>query len=314
MDITKTWYIIVNPHAGSGKTVQEWEIAEKMLSTESVSYVSVFTDHKSHAQELAFDAAGNGYRRFLAVGGDGSVHEILNGLMKWCSQSACSTEDFTLGVIPIGSGNDWIKSFGIPRDTATVVKLVAEERTSRQDVIRVTTAENRTCYMANIGGTGFDAHVCERVNAQKEAGHRNRRIYVNALIHTALGLRSIAVDVICDGNVVFSGDCYSIAFGNGRFSGGGMRQTDKAILDDGMVDVMIVPKVSVARILLEVHRIFDGSTDGSRKLIYARGREVKVSLHDSQLNEIVEIDGECVGKLPISVRATGKFINVVSAK
>ena len=111
------WYCIVNPHAGSGKTMPQWAIAEKILTASSVPYKTTLTNYKFHAEKLAYEAAQRGYRRFLAVGGDGSVHEVMNGIVRYTEETGAAPEDFTLSVIPIGSGNDWIKSLGIPHDT-----------------------------------------------------------------------------------------------------------------------------------------------------------------------------------------------------
>lgn len=306
-----TWYIIVNPHAGSGKTIHEWEVAEKKLAACSIPYVSVFTDHKYHAEELAYKAAGKGFRRFLAVGGDGSVHETLSGMMRWSAENGVPSGEFTLGVIPIGSGNDWIKSLNVPHDTGKVVELLAKESFCRQDVIRVTAAEGKECTMANIGGVGFDSHVCARVNTQKEAGHRSARIYVKALFYTILNLKRFRAEIVCDGKTLYSGPCYSIAFGNGRYSGGGLKQTCDALIDDGLIDIMVVPVVPVLAILKEVRRVFDGTTSSSSRIIYSRAREIHVAPLDARSSDIVEMDGEIIGNLPLALEATGQQISVV---
>lgn len=315
MTETKTeWYIIVNPHAGSGKTIAEWEVAEKKLFELEIPYVSVFTDHKYHAAELAAKAASRGYRRILAVGGDGSVHEAFCGLMLWCEEHGVAPEDFTLGVIPIGSGNDWIKSLDVPHDTEEVIELIAKGYERKQDVVRVLTRGGKVSFMANIGGVGFDSHVCARVNAQKEAGKRSKRIYVSSLFHTILNLKSFHARIEGDGEIYYEGPCFSVAFGNGRYSGSGMRQTAGAEIDDGLVDVLIVPVVSIFRIVKEIHRIFDGSIQETDCLIYKRCRSLKMTPLNARSSDIVEMDGEIVGNLPLEINVTGKQINAVSGK
>ena len=134
------WYCIVNPHAGSGKTMPQWAIAEKILTASSVPYKTTLTNYKFHAEKLAYEAAQRGYRRFLAVGGDGSVHEVMNGIVRYTEETGAAPEDFTLSVIPIGSGNDWIKSLGIPHDTRAAAELLTRSEFARQDVVRVETA------------------------------------------------------------------------------------------------------------------------------------------------------------------------------
>lgn len=315
MSETKTdWYVIINPHAGSGKTMAEWAIAEKKMADLDVPYQAAYTGYKAHAKELALNAAKEGYRKIVAVGGDGSVHEIFTGVLTYCELSGVSPSEFYLAVIPIGSGNDWIKAYGIPHDTSKVVDLLIQGSFCKQDVVRVKAAGERLCYMANIGGVGFDSHVCERVNAKKERGRRSKRIYVNALIHTLLNLKRFQAEVIGDGQTLYSGPCFSIALGNGRYSGGGMLQTCKAEVDDGLLDVMVVPVVSVFKIIKEVRRVFDGTTDQSSCLIYSRCKCLRVVPLNARSCDIIEVDGEIEGRLPLEVTLSGEQVNVLTAK
>ena len=322
MNETRTeWYIIVNPRAGSGKTLSGWTEAERRLLECGVPFTSVFTRYKSHARELAQQAARDGYRRLLAAGGDGTVHEMFCGVLDFCIGTGTPAEEFLLGNIPIGSGNDWLRSLDVPRDIETAVRLVSEGASRMQDVVSVTNSEGKVCCMANIGGTGFDSQVCERVNARKERGHRSRWIYLTSLIVTILKLKRLNVEISGDGEVVYSGPCFSVAFGNGRYSGGGMLQTAAAVMDDGLVDVLVVPVMSLLRIAREIHRLFDGTTPESSSLIYRQCREITVRPLDAASgskaqaapsSRPVEIDGEIEGVLPVTISSTGQKVGIVA--
>ena len=212
------YFFIVNPRAGSGKTMYEWLPAERRLKRLGIPCDIAMTDHKRHATALAQHAAAEGYRRIIAVGGDGSLHEVFNGICRWCAATGVPTEEFLIGVVPIGSGNDWIRSLGVPNDTTEVVNMIHRGSSGVMDVMRVKSSGGKTAYMANIGGVGFDSHVCKRVNAQKESGRRGKLIYLNSLRYTIFNLKSIYISVVADGEVVFTGMCYSVAFGNGKYS------------------------------------------------------------------------------------------------
>lgn len=313
-ETVSAWYIIINPHAGSGKTMAQWAIAEKRLAELDIPYTAAFTGYKAHAKQLAYDAAEAGFRRIMAVGGDGSVHEMFTGVMNWCEKNGVPADEFYLGVIPIGSGNDWIKSFSIPHDTLKVVDIIHRGKFKKQDVVSVRAAGDRVCYMANIGGVGFDSHVCERVNAKKERGYRSKRIYVNALIHTILHLKRFQVEVIGDGESYYKGNCYSIALGNGRYSGSGMLQTGISEIDDGLLDVLIVPVVSVFSIIKEIRRVFDGTTNESKAMLYRRCRNLRLVPLNAKSADVVEIDGEIEGRLPLEVSVTGQMVNVLTGE
>ena len=305
------WYIIINPHAGSGKTISIWGKAQRMLDARGILYRTVLTNYKSHASELSFAAAERGYRKFLTVGGDGSLHEVFCGICEWCEKNGVDPREFHLGVIPIGSGNDWIKSVGIPNDMEKVISLVEKEQFGIEDIVSLDSPERRK-YMINIGGVGFDSHVCERVNFQKSIGLRHKMIYANALRYTISHLKAIQVKVIADGKEVYSGDVYSIAWGTGKYCGGGMRQVPDAVMDDGLLDALIVPKLSVTKIIREIPRLFSGTVNESGEVVSLRCKVLEIVPLNAQSADIVELDGEIEGRLPIRLEVTGKQASVLS--
>ena len=313
MCTTKTeWYFIVNPRAGSGKTMSEWVPAERMLGQKGIPFVTAMTDHSKHAIELAREAAAAGYRRIAAVGGDGSLHEVLGGICGWCAATGVPTEEFYLAVVPIGSGNDWIKSFGLPKDVMKMIDILAKGTFVQEDVVRVSLAGGKVSYMANIGGIGFDSHVCEQVNAQKERGKRSSRIYLSSLLYNFAHAKPFNAVFYRDDEQIYSGSILDIAFGNGSYCGGGMQQCNLANPSDGILDAIILPNIPIGQILTQVPRLLTGTLDKSDKIIYVRGRNFKVVPLDADSADIVELDGEIVGNLPVEIEILpGKKINVL---
>ena len=310
-DIKSDYYFIVNPRAGSGKTMYKWLPVEKRLEMLGISFVTEMTDHKRHAMELAWNAAGHGYRRIIAVGGDGSLHEVYNGVCKWCFAHGVPTEEFYIGVIPIGSGNDWIKSLGVSNDVDEALDAVLSGGYLLMDVIRMKCDGGKSLYMTNVGGVGFDSHVCQMVNCQKESGKRGRYIYLNALYHTIMNLHRINVSCYADDELVFSGRCYSVAFGNGKYSGGGMRQVPLADMNDGLIDYMIVPEISLMDILKQVPRLFNGTLHKSDKVVCGQCKSFKMMPLDKDSADVIELDGELVGRIPANFEYTGQKIRVM---
>ena len=308
------YYFIVNPRAGSGKTMYEWLPAERRLKRLGIPCVIAMTDHKRHATALAQHAAAEGYRRIIAVGGDGSLHEVFNGICRWCAATGVPTEEFLIGVVPIGSGNDWIRSLGVPNDTTEVVDLISRNSCGSMDVMRVKSSGGRTAYMANIGGVGFDSHVCKRVNTQKESGRRGKMIYLNSLRYTIFNLKSIYISVVADGEVVFTGLSFSVAFGNGRYSGSGMRQVPLAVMDDGLLDYAIIPKAPLLKVVRELPRLFNGTLNQSEYVISGKCRSLQIVPMDEQSGDIFELDGEIEGWLPMSIEVTGHQIRVIKGE
>ena len=311
---TDCYFFIVNPRAGSGKTMFEWLPAERKLKRLGIPCDIAMTDHKRHATALAYEAASKGYRKIIAVGGDGSLHETFNGICRWCARTGTPTEEFLLGVVPIGSGNDWIRSLGVPNDTSEVVDLIRKNSVGVMDVVRVKSSGGRLAYMANIGGVGFDSHVCKRVNIQKESGRRGKMIYLNSLRYTIFNLKPVYISVVADGEVIFTGQCFSVALGNGRYSGSGMRQVPLAVMDDGLLDYAVIPKAPLAKVLKELPRLFSGTLNQSQYVISGKCRSLQIVPMDEQSADIFELDGEIEGLLPMSVEITGHQINVIKGE
>lgn len=311
---TDCYFFIVNPRAGSGKTMFEWLPAERKLKRLGIPCDIAMTDHKRHATALAYEAASKGYRKIIAVGGDGSLHETFNGICRWCARTGTPTEEFLLGVMPIGSGNDWIRSLGVPNDTSEVVDLIRKNSVGVMDVVRVKSSGGRLAYMANIGGVGFDSHVCKRVNIQKESGRRGKMIYLNSLRYTIFNLKPVYISVVADGEVIFTGQCFSVALGNGRYSGSGMRQVPLAVMDDGLLDYAVIPKAPLAKVLKELPRLFNGTLNQSEYVISGKCRSLQIVPMDEQSADIFELDGEIEGLLPMSVEITGHQINVIKGE
>ena len=322
---SKIWFAVLNSYAASGKAGTLWEEAEKLLKEKNFVYHGTRTGRAGNAAELTFDACMAGYRKFVAVGGDGTVHDVLNGIagfVDWCSSSArtVSFSDFTLGVIPLGSGNDWIKSHGIKNSIESAINVLAGGKVRLQDVVKVSLldpmafpqeVEMSVSYMVNIGGAGLDARVCERVNSAKKSGKRSRMIYVKSLLYAIMHRVPAGTEVICDGKTVFNGSFLSVAFGIGKYSGGGMRQTPDAVLDDGLLDMTLIPEIAMHRIAVEARRLFTGTFLKVPELTSCRGKVFTIIPHGDGCGEPVEVDGEVVGKSPVRLEVLPEQINVV---
>ena len=281
----------------------------------------MFTGGKDNAIAISRKASAKGYRKFIAVGGDGTVHDVLNGIAEHVHSSSDSLiSDYTLGVLPVGSGNDWVKSTGVPKDICGAVEVIASGRTGQQDVVRVEILDPSssdsvplsTSYMANVGGIGLDARVCEIVNRKKEQGYRGKQMYVTALLYCIRHRVPVRARIICDGNEIFSGRYLSLAFGVGKYSGGGMRQTPLAELGDGLLDVTVIPDIPLWTIAKEILKLFTGTFHTVDVLTLAKCHEVVIIPECQADAEPVEVDGEVVGRGASRMEVLPDQINVIT--
>lgn len=319
------WLAVVNVFAASRKAGSIWKRAAVGLEKAGVDYKARFTGGKYNATELSVKAAQEGFRNFIAVGGDGTIHDVLNGIAEYVYSAetvGVRLSDFTLAVIPVGSGNDWVKSVGVPCDVNAAVDLIAAGNMGTQDVVRVNVYDSSSedladcnvvvsSYMANIGGIGLDARVCEIVNKKKEQGFRGKKLYVSALLYCIRHRVPVHARVICDGVEVFRGKYLSMAFGIGKYSGGGMRQTSQALIDDGLLDVTVIPDIPLWVIAKEVPRLFTGSFHKVSVLTQARCRSVVILPDSGSDAEPVEVDGEVIGRAPVRMEVLEDQLNIV---
>ncbi len=322
LDRKDIWLVVVNVFAASRKAGSIWKKAAVMLDEARITYKVMFTGGKDNAIAISRKASAKGYRKFIAVGGDGTVHDVLNGMAEYVYSSASSDvsiSDFILGVIPVGSGNDWVRSTGVPLDIRQAVEVISKGYTGLQDVVRTDVLDPSdlnagplaVSYMANVGGVGLDARVCEIVNRKKEQGRRGKKLYVSALLYCIRHRVPVRARILCDGQEIFSGKYLSIAFGVGKYSGGGMRQTPIAELGDGKLDVTVIPDIPIWTIAKEVPRLFTGTFHKVEVLTMAQCREVLVLPQGGADAEPAEVDGEVVGRAPVRLTVLPEQIKVI---
>lgn len=303
-----SWIAVINPNAGGGRVAREWPLLSNMLKDRGFPFEEVFTTHRYHAVELVIYSLKRGFRNFISVGGDGTLHEIVNGIFY---QKEVPVSEITLAVLPTGSANDWTRMYRIPKDYDKAIETVLEGRTVMQDVARVEYSQagvRNSRYMVNVAGVGLDANICLRCNASKDKGKSGDLAYVKAAFKALVSRTSTPTKVVVDGRSFFSGKMFSIAFGVGKYSGGGMMQVPDAVADDGLVNVMVARKVSKIKFLLLFKQLFKGTIYRIREVSHTTASRVCVI---SRKPDRVEIDGEVVGTTPMNLEVLPRALRVV---
>ncbi len=302
------WYLIVNPQAGAGRVARLWPRLVAMLEAAGVVYETVFTTAPLDAVPLAREAVKAGWRRFAVVGGDGTLSETAEGLL---TQQEVPTQELILGIIPVGTGNDWRRMYGIPDDPARAVTILREGRTLLQDVglIRYTYGENmHQRHFLNIAGFGFDAEVTARANRRKQQGHNGLTVYLRTLLSSLFSYRPASTTLRIDEQTLRD-DIFTISVGIGRYSGGGMRQTPRAIPDDGLFDITVIRRIGKADIILHLGMLFNGRLPEHPKVVTFRGKKIRITATPPLA---IEADGETLGHTPAEILLLEKKIGVVT--
>lgn len=305
------WFAVVNPVAGEGKGLTDWPIISKLLRDNNIAFDFAFTEKKFHAIELTVEAINKGYRNIIIVGGDGTIHEVVNGVF---IQKQAQTTDILLSVIAVGTGNDWIRMFGIPRKYTEAIRSIVEGHFFLQDVGKVSFYESNYSqqrYMANVAGIGFDACVNKKYNQLKDEGRKSKRLYIWSTLKAIFKYKSTNVNVIIDNEKVVDEPVYSATIAIGKYNGGGMQQTPDAIADDGLFDVTVIRKIGKLGVLRNFKSLYNGRIYKIPKISLNRGRTIEV---DSTPGISIEIDGEALGYSPFKFEMIDKAIKVVVAE
>lgn len=308
MDTPEKWFAIVNPVAGRGDGLKDWPLISKMLRDHQIAHDYAFTERKYHAIELSVEAVNKGFRKILVVGGDGTLHEVVNGLF---IQQVAKPTDVLLSVIAVGTGNDWIRMFGIPRKYSEAIRAIVEGHSFLQDVGIIhyyKSSYRQSRYMANVAGIGFDAFVNRKYNHLKEEGKRGRWLYLWSTLKAVLKYSSTGIKIYVDDKLVVNDLVYSATIGIGKYNGGGLMQTPDAIADDGLFDLTVIRKMNPLKVLFNFKVLLNGRIYRLHSTSLDRGRSIRVQ---STPEIAVEVDGEALGYSPFEFELLDKAINVV---
>ena len=274
------WFVIVNPVAGSGRGLDHFPQISKHLRDAHILCEPVFTEHKFHATELTVTAVREGYRRIIVVGGDGTLHEVVNGL--FIQQEVCPDE-VLVAVVAVGTGNDWVRTFGISNRYQDAVKAISEGYSFLQDVGVVSYEEahyRQSRYMANVAGAGFDAHVVRKLSHLKKKGHRSRWRYTWCLVKNFFRYKSTGVKVWVDDRLVYN-------------------------------NLLLFRPVHFWHLLFRFHYLFNGGIYRIRHILQERGSRIRI---ESSPEVSVEIDGEPLGHTPLEFSILHRAIRIVVAR
>jgi diacylglycerol kinase (ATP) len=284
--------MIYNPEADRGRSYQ---IAGDLhqLSNEWGGADWIGTDYPGHANELAAEAAQNGYETVVALGGDGTVHEVVNGLLQ--------VEDARrprLGVVPLGSGNDFAAGVGVPPDpTAAIRQIFKGGQVKPVDVGRVKDGSGRIEYWCNVLGIGFDAAI--NIQSRSIPWLHGFWMYLAAILKTIiLKFERPRLDIEMDGKKT-TGRYLMLTIGNGAREGGGFRFAPDAKMDDGWLDYMRIDSISRIQMLRLLPEVMRG-TQGRFPTV-SLGRFQSLRLH-SDLALPIQADGEMFAPYAAEVR------------
>lgn len=273
--------IICNPGAGS---VDDREAIRAQLQEFPESTIQ-FTEKEGDATRMAQEAAAGSYDCVLAAGGDGTLNEVINGI-------APHAAEVRGGLIPLGTGNDFARMLNLPKTVPECIEVLKEGRVREIDLVKVTSDAVR--YFVNVSAGGFSGTVNEKMTPEIKQSW-GPLAYVRCAAEALPELRAYQTSIRLDAREPLELELYNVVIANGRYVAGGTLIAPEAAIDDGLLDVILVPKNSGTNLAFLVAQIALGSHLKSESVIFERAAKVAV---DSMPGMWFNVDGELVGNEP----------------
>jgi YegS/Rv2252/BmrU family lipid kinase len=286
-----SFFIVVNPHSGNSNFKKSWEKITYILKLKNINFSYSFTEYRKHEVILVDKAIEQGYRNIISVGGDGTLHHVVNGIMK---QRYIKTSKIKLGVIPLGTGNDWIRTYNIPNSIEKSIDIIFKNTTVLQDIGCITLLNGKKEYFNNLAGTGYDGYVVKNLNYLKKMGSL---AFLVSGLYSLFSYKKTKYKIIIN-NKTINEQCLMILFGICKYSGGGLRVTKDPNPKDGLLDITIVKNISFLDLLFNIPKLYNGDIIHHRKVTNYKTRELKIL---DNYNSTIEADGEIIGNGSLNV-------------
>jgi YegS/Rv2252/BmrU family lipid kinase len=302
------WFVIVNPVSGGGRARRRWPQLAAALARHGIQHDSAVTSRAGHAVQLAQQAIASGHRRLLALGGDGSFNELINGLV---AQQEVPLETLLAAVAPLGTGNDWARTMQVPDDPDLLAAAMARGRTRRVDlgiaeVPALSGKAARRLAFHNNAGAGINA---EALRLTPRGGPR-AFAYLVGLARALIRYRAPEFEVSIDGRLR-SGRYLIALAANGHYYGAGMRLAPGAQVDDGFFDLALVETMPILGALRRLPKLFNGklATDPAVQMVRCRSVTIRATPACG-----VEVDGQDFGSTPVTLTLQPGALNVLDCR
>jgi YegS/Rv2252/BmrU family lipid kinase len=290
--------VILNPGAGGGKTLKSLARIHGILKRLDRSYAIYVTKGRGDAISATRAYAESGAARILAVGGDGTLNEVANGIYQ-------SGADAVLGIVPVGHGSDLARSLGISKSVEQAVLHACEREPSRIDLGLASFEDGSERVFINIAGLGFDALVAEK--AQKSRLPGANLPYLGSALATLIGFKNLQVEIDADDTHLETAGVF-VQIANAQYMGGGYHFAPMAKLDDGLLDVCVVGDFNKLELIKAIPGVYKGKHVTHPKFTHVAAKSISIRTRESAL---VQLDGELVGHTPVRFSVLPAAISLV---
>jgi len=298
------WFLILNPIAGNGKSKKNWNKISTSLKSQHIQFSYAFTEYSKHETVLVINAIKNGFTKIISVGGDGTLHHIVNGIM---SQNIVESSIIKLAVLPIGTGNDWVKTYNIPTKIENSIAIIKKNNTILQDINKIELDSNEVFYSNNLAGMGYDGYVTYKLNKLKRLGSI---AYLLSGLSGLLFYKKTTFKIEINNQTV-ENKCLMVLIGICKYSAGGMKLTDYTATSNGLFDITIVKNLSLIDLIRNLPKLYNGKIIHHKKVTTFKSNSIYITPLSSYDKPFIQADGELIGKGSLKATIIPKAIQFV---
>lgn len=301
--------VIINPKSASGNTVKMWREIQASIQRSLGTIEVMMTEYPHHATKIARDVAeAKKIECLIVMGGDGSIHEVINGLID--ENGKVINPSLKVGILNSGRGCDFIRTLGVPVIAGEAVSKLVEAKTRAVDVGRIQLHKDdktETHYFINSFSYGLGGEVARNIQ-------RNESMFsptTTYLIASALGFlksKPFEIEFTLNGDTTFKKECMNIFVMNGRYSGGGMHWAPPARLDDGLLDLVVIEKLAKFKLAMITPKVYDGTFLDVKEVKHNQVSQVRLK---AQKEMYLEMDGEVTQAKDIEISVLTKAIQFI---
>lgn len=305
----KKWYLIVNPAAGNGKGKRHWSSIQELLKKTDIQYDFGISEYAGHTIKLAEEAVLNGYQYIAAVGGDGTANEIINGI---CQQDQVDSKTITFAMIPVGTGNDWIKTHKIPNNYKKSILLMSAGHTQMHDIGKVfyhtPEGKKKHRYYLNVAGLAYDAYVTKATQVRPRWGN-SQLYYLYLIVSCVTKFKPSPLTIHFDGQSMKHA-FYNITVGQCKYNGGGTMLVPHADSRDGLFALTLFKDIAPWEVIVKAPKFYTGSITKHKEAFTTQAKHIMIEA-DAATPAFVEVDGEYLGQTPIEFVMQEHAINII---
>jgi YegS/Rv2252/BmrU family lipid kinase len=303
-DVAGRLVFLVNPASANGSLGRRWPEIAATAERLGIVGTTRLSERAGQLEELAREAALEGAERIVVVGGDGTLNEVVNGIL-----GAGVERPPELGVVARGTGQDFVRTYGIPSDVAKALEIVRDGDVRTIDAgkatFRAEDGAERVRWFANMASAGLSGAVARRANHTSKALGGKTSFFV-ALVQVFARWRNVELEVDLDGERR-NGRMTDVVVANGQYHGGAMWLAPEAKQDDGLFDALVIGDITKGDFILNVARIYRGTHLSHPKIELVRAARVRV---DSKHPLPIEVDGEQPGTTPVTFEVVPAALRV----